>query len=243
MSCWFEPIENGVQAARRAREGLDRGGDLAYAGYTYQLAVPYLLDCAPSLERCRRRGRVGAGLRAPDRQRADRPDGSTATSGWPRVLRGESSAAAREAVPIDRYADNPLALSLRASSAARSPPPSSVIRSAWRSTARRRCRCSRPPAGFYPPAVARAAARAGPRRAGPRARTAGERGDLLSELDEVTRWLAARAADAPDNFLHLLRLLEAERAWAVGDFRAAVLAFDARAARGRRARSGRGTGR
>jgi signal transduction histidine kinase len=39
--------------------------------------------------------------------------------------------------------------------------------------------------------------------------------------------MAARAADAPDNFLHLLRLLEAERAWAVGDFRAAVLAFHA----------------
>ena len=54
-----------------------------------------------------------------------------------------------------------------------------------------------------------------------------ERGGLLSELDDVTRWLAARAADAPENFLHLLRLLEAERAWAVGDFRAAVLAFDA----------------
>jgi hypothetical protein len=43
----------------------------------------------------------------------------------------------------------------------------------------------------------------------------------------VTGWLAARAADAPDNFLHLLRLLEAERAWAVGDFRAAALGFDA----------------
>ena len=43
----------------------------------------------------------------------------------------------------------------------------------------------------------------------------------------MTRWLAARAADAPDNFLHLQRLLEAERAWAVGDFRAAALAFDA----------------
>ncbi len=42
----------------------------------------------------------------------------------------------------------------------------------------------------------------------------------------MTRWLAARATDAPDNFLHLLRL-EAERAWAAGDFRAAVLAFDA----------------
>ena len=54
-----------------------------------------------------------------------------------------------------------------------------------------------------------------------------ERRALLSELDEVTRWLAARAAHAPDNFLHLLRLLEAERAWAVGDFRAAALGFDA----------------
>jgi signal transduction histidine kinase len=54
-----------------------------------------------------------------------------------------------------------------------------------------------------------------------------ERDALLRELDEVTRWLAARAADAPTNFLHLLRLVEAERAWAVSDFRAAVLAFDA----------------
>ena len=43
----------------------------------------------------------------------------------------------------------------------------------------------------------------------------------------MTRWLADRAADAPENFLHLLRLLEAERAWATGDFRAAMLAFDA----------------
>ena len=50
---------------------------------------------------------------------------------------------------------------------------------------------------------------------------------MLSELDEVTRWLADRAADAPQNFLHLLRLLEAERAWAVGDFQGCVRGFDA----------------
>ena len=60
-----------------------------------------------------------------------------------------------------------------------------------------------------------------------RAADGDDRAATLSELDEVIRWLAARAADAPDNFLHLLRLLEAERAWAVGDFRAAALAFDA----------------
>ena len=43
----------------------------------------------------------------------------------------------------------------------------------------------------------------------------------------MTRWLAERAADAPHNFSHLLRLAEAERAWAVGAYRAAELAFDA----------------
>jgi signal transduction histidine kinase len=58
--------------------------------------------------------------------------------------------------------------------------------------------------------------------------TRGESRDAaLIELDEVTRWTAERAADAPDNFLHLVRLLEAERGWATGDFRMAALAFDA----------------
>src|SRR6202012_5012712 len=61
----------------------------------------------------------------------------------------------------------------------------------------------------------------------PRAVDGDDRAATLSELDEVIRWLAARAADAPDNFLHLLRLLEAERAWATGNFRAAAQAFDA----------------
>ena len=60
-----------------------------------------------------------------------------------------------------------------------------------------------------------------------RATDSDECAGLLAELDQVTQWLAARAADAPDNFLHLLRLFEAERAWADGDFRAAVLAYDA----------------
>ncbi len=91
---------------------------------------------------------------------------------------------------------------------------------------RRRCRCCRPPGVIYPTALARllhGLALAGQARAA----DGDERTSLLSELDDVTRWLAARAADGPDNFLHLLRLVEAERAWAVGDFRAAVVAFDA----------------
>jgi len=55
---------------------------------------------------------------------------------------------------------------------------------------------------------------------------AGERDAIITELDERIAWLAARAADAPANFLHLVRLLEAERAWAAGDFREAAYAFD-----------------
>jgi hypothetical protein len=79
---------------------------------------------------------------------------------------------------------------------------------------------------LYPTAIARllhGLALAGQARAADGA----ERGELLLGLDDVTRWLTARAADAPDNFRHLLRSVEAERAWAVGDFRAAVLASDA----------------
>ena len=47
---WFEPIENVVEAARRARQGLTAGGDVANVGYTYHPTVEGLLDCAPSLD-------------------------------------------------------------------------------------------------------------------------------------------------------------------------------------------------
>ena len=62
-----------------------------------------------------------------------------------------------------------------------------------------------------------------------------ERAELVSELDEMTQWLAGYAAGAPDNFLHMVRLLDAERAWTTGDFQAAALAFNA----ARREASGR----
>jgi len=49
----------------------------------------------------------------------------------------------------------------------------------------------------------------------------------LADLDAIAAWWAARAADSPTNFRHLSHLVDAERAWAVGDFRAAVEGFDA----------------
>jgi GAF domain-containing protein len=222
--CWFEPIENGVQAAGRALEGLIAGGDLANAGYAYSPAVFYLLDCAPSLDVYVAEVQAGLALvqRTGSEQTGQRLDPYRWLAG---VLRGESSTAAGEAVPIDRNVDNPLALLhahiARAIAAAIFGDLAGLARHAAAAMP------LQPAAlGLYPTAVARllrGLALAGQARIS----HSDERGALLSELDEATRWLAARASDAPDNFLHLQRLLEAERAWAIGDFPAAALAFDA----------------
>ena len=83
------------------------------------------------------------------------------------VLRGESSAAAARRSPSTGTPATRWRSSTR-TSPARSPPPSSAIRTAWRGTPRRRCRCCRPSMGVYPTAAGPPAARAGPGRAGPR---------------------------------------------------------------------------
>ncbi|HEX3305847.1 MAG TPA: hypothetical protein VHS32_06345, partial [Streptosporangiaceae bacterium] len=223
LSCWVEPIENAVHAAQRAREGLIAGGDLASAGYTYYPTVTGLLDAAPSLDACV--AEIEAALafvrRTGSEQTAQLIDGYQWLAG---VLHGESPAPAGEVAP-DRYVGNPLALFHAHLTRALAAAIFDDLAGLARHTA-----AAMPllPAalGLYPSALARLLR--GLALAGEvRARRGADGDGLLSELDELTRWLAARAADAPANFLHLLRLLEAERAWAVGDFRAAALGFDA----------------
>ncbi|MGB9308903.1 MAG: AAA family ATPase [Mycobacterium sp.] len=223
QSCWSEPIENSVRAAHRARQGLIAGGDLTYAGFTYQTAAAYLLDCAPSLHIYL--AEVEAGLAFVRRTGGEQTGQWLDSYRWlADVLRGERST--HEEVPTDSYASNPLALlhahTTRAVAAAIFGEPDGLARH----TAAAMPLLPVVAAGTYdmaPVNMLRGLAVAG------QARTAdgAGRANLLSELDDVTHWLAERTATAPENFLHLLRLLEAERAWAVGDFRAAVLAFDA----------------
>jgi signal transduction histidine kinase len=221
---WFEPIENALHASQRAHEGLIAGGDPAWAGYAQYLTLYFLFDCAPTLDHLVEQLEAGVAFarRTGNEQTGQVLDSYRWLAG---VLRGDSSATAGDAVPADRYADNPLALLLahiaRALAAAVFGDPVVAARhtaaalpllpAAW---------------GQYPTAVARllrGLSLAEQARAG----HGDERAALLSELDETARWLAARAADAPDNFLHLLRWLEAERAWVVEDYRGAELAFDA----------------
>jgi signal transduction histidine kinase len=219
----FEPIENGVHAAQRSREGLIAAGELFVACYAYHPAVTDLLDCVPSLDAYV--AEVEAGVAFARRTGGEQVGQCLDSYRWlAGVLRGEM-AAAGVPVPIDRYAENRLALFdahvARAAAAAILGDPVDLIRHSAAAMP------LLPAAlGRYSTVVAyllRGLALAGQARAA----DGDERGALLAELDDVTQWLGARAADAPANFLHLLRLLEAERAWTVGDFRAAALAFDA----------------
>jgi len=71
--------------------------------------------------------------------------------------------------------------------------------------------------------VLRALALAGKAR---RTADAAERDALLAAVDELVAWLSERAIDAAVSLRHLLHLLEAERAWATGDFDEAARTFD-----------------
>jgi signal transduction histidine kinase len=225
LGCWFEPIEDGLAAAQRAREGLIAGGDLVYAGHVYHEAVYYQLECAPSLDVYA--AEVEAGLAFLQQTGSEHTGQVLDSHQWlASVLRGGGSAAAGGAAPLsDRYAGNPLALLFALVTRAVAAAIFGDLAALARHTAAAMpllaaAPCSYPTAGTR---LLRGLALAGQVRA-----TDGEERDgLLSELDEVTRWLAERAADAPQNFSHLLQLVEAERTWAAGDFRAAELAFDA----------------
>ena len=232
LSWCFEPIENGVQAARQALEGLIGGGDLVYAVYTYHSIVQYLMDCAPTLDSVV--AEIEAGLALVRRTGNEQIGATLDVSRWLiGVLRGESSDVA---APIDRYADNPLAnfhglVSHAVAAAIFGDPVALAQHSAAAMPMLRADPVTYPTAMAYLLRGLALAAQVRASHGGERgelpATATGELGELLAELAEVTRWLAARAADAPANFLHLLRLVEAEQAWAAGDFRAAMLAFDA----------------
>jgi signal transduction histidine kinase len=221
---WFEPVENGVTRGRRARSGLLSGGDIANAGFTYHATVVQLLDCAPTLEPWE--AEIEAALDFARRAASEENYRWLEGYRWLlRRLRGETPDPQGEVSPVERYGDDPAALfhALAAHAIA------AAIFGDDEALARHTAAAMElvPPfAGLYPTTwayVMRGLFLATEVRS-----TRGEPRDAaLLELDGVTRWVTERAADLPENFAHLLRLLEAEREWAIGDFRAAALAFDA----------------
>ncbi|WP_432841367.1 AAA family ATPase [Dactylosporangium sp. CA-092794] len=225
LSCWFEPIESSVDAARRACEGLLAGGDLANAGYAHYAVASGLLECAPSLDVYVTE--VETGLAFAHRTGNEHTVQLLSTYRWlAGVLRGETTTTADHALPFDRYAESPqtlLHVELTSAVAAALLDDQAALR---RHAAAAMRLLPAGAQGLYATALARlvhglALAEQA------RAADCPERDARLADLDDVTRWLDTRAAYAPANFQHLVRLLEAERAWAVGDFRGAALGFDA----------------
>jgi signal transduction histidine kinase len=221
---WFEPVEASIGQARQARKGLIAGGDLANAGFSYHATVEGLLDCAPALEGCL--AEIEAALDFRRRVASDQSGQWLENYQWlMRTLLGRTNEDGSGPAFVERYGNAPDALFhafvTRAIAAAILDDEDGLGRHT-------EAAMELVPAfeGVYPTTWAYVLRGLAVAARLPALRDEA-RNAALVELDQVMRWTAQRAAGAPENFLHLLRLLEAERAWAIGDHRAAALAFDA----------------
>jgi diguanylate cyclase (GGDEF)-like protein len=230
-SHWFEPLEAAVHQAEVAREALVHAGDLQFAGLTTLATISALLDTAPVLEGYAAEVDTGIAFanRTGDEQTAA---ASVVYRQLVRTLRGETAVPGAfgdvtfdEDAHLSTVEGNEAARAhyhvTRALSAALFADCDGLAVHAELATA-------------LLPAIESQyhASRAVLLRAlslAQRVRTCrrDQSGPLLAELDEWVAWLAQRCNDAPENYLHLLRLLEAERAWALDDFRGAAGSFDA----------------
>jgi diguanylate cyclase (GGDEF)-like protein len=223
---WAEPLENAIPHAQLARDGLLRGGDLQMASNTCLTLLAARLECDRSLESYM--AEIDAALAFLART------GSQHTAQFVvglqklvRALRGEADPAGGpafdDARDLPALAGNPYATGIyhicRSIDAALTGDRLALVGHSARAMELRR---------FVPgyPVVAVHLLRAlgavdelltaSPERAL----------TLRAEIDECRDWLAARAAEQPHNFRHLLLLVDAERAETAGDFQAAITAFD-----------------
>ncbi|WP_412740606.1 diguanylate cyclase domain-containing protein [Krasilnikovia sp. MM14-A1259] len=224
---WFQPLEDEVRQARLAREGLLRGGDLHSVCMAYWPSLFALVDTGPTLDDLEaevdaasafaaRTGNDNASaIQIIYRQFAHAMRGRTSTPGGfsddtfnelqhlevnKRVALHYFMYRALSAVIFDD-----IEVARYTDQAARLAP---MLRACYTYVLTQLLQAL---------ALARQV-----RDAEPEARPA-----LLAAFDACRDFLAERANDAPENFRHLLHLVEAERAWAVDDFRAAATAFDA----------------
>ncbi|WP_345516164.1 diguanylate cyclase [Phytohabitans houttuyneae] len=219
---WFAPLEECVAQARRAWEGLLQGGDVQNACWTANVLVYAMLDCAPTLDAYIPDVEAALGIA----RRTGNEHSAALTQPYAWLLSTLRGAPIDAPAPSDRLADNPTVASnvhiTRALAAAVLDEPAELDRHSAAAMAllpfMENLYLSVP--AYLTRALALAA---GVRTA---EADAPQRSALLAELDTVAEWWRARAADAPTNFRHLWHLVQAERAWATGDFRAAVSAFD-----------------
>ena len=226
---WFEPVEAVAEQAARIRETLQRFGDAQSVCRMYGTSLTLTLDSAPELDAYE--AEAEAGLATAVRVGSHHDYTSLlAYRQLARAMRGETSlpgsfgdSEVGEDELFAMVAAIPTAqaqlFAVRALSAALFDDPQRLSAYAEQAFAMRKYNWV-----VYQRALTnslRALALARQAQAAD-----GDRAELLDGIDEHVTSLAARAADNPSSFLPLLRLVEAERAWAAGDGLAAVQAFD-----------------
>jgi len=228
---WFEPMEEVVAQARTAREGLLRSGELQFVSYTYVSTLEGVLVCAQTIDAYAAEFAAAAAFWS---RTGDEFTASTLQSHQQlhQCLTGQTNAPASftndsfdETTYLRQVSAAPLAAFhfhwLKAIAAAIFWDPRELadhVRAAIPFLAH--------VPGRYPSAMthllhalvlADQVKVVGPE----------QRALALVEFDVSRNWLAARAADAPTNFGYLVSWLDAERAWATGDFPDTTAAFDA----------------
>jgi diguanylate cyclase (GGDEF)-like protein len=227
---WFEPLEECIPQSQRAREGLLRGGDLQIACSTYFGSLPAYQDCSPTLEACTADAEAAIAFAE---QTGNNQVGLTFLPYRQllRALRGETNEPGRftdasfdETAYFTKLGSNPtptagyhIALAISAV----------IFGDQERLIEHTDAFTPLLPyiVGNYRYALAqflRCLALADRARAAEGVACAA----ILADLDTSRNWLAKRSEEAPGNFGHLLRLVEAERAWACGDSWNAALLFD-----------------
>ncbi len=230
-SHWFDPIEETVAHAQRARLELLQGGDLQNACFTYLSSTTTVLDSAPLLDIAL--DEIDAAIALASRT-GNQHVGESCVLQRELAVRllghlpgtpDHADAAFDCATRIKDQTRNPLTALIQhvtcGLGAALFGDEAGLLHHA--KEAYRNLECTE---SFYTFAQARllyALAIAWHARATP----SDQRAAILAELDDLQRWWQQRAIDAPANFGHLNLLIKAERAWAENDFDAAARAYDA----------------
>ncbi|MBC7599826.1 MAG: AAA family ATPase [Polaromonas sp.] len=245
---WFEPLETAYPQARRAYEGVRAGGDASFACYVHRGVLMALMDMAQTIDECSAEVEAGlmlcqrtgnqhaAALHTCEKQvlrtlrRVPQPaDRGTAGAGAGAGA-GECGAGSfdddefTEAAFLARAGNLPyVSHTLHTNHALHALLLGDVDALARHASGAMALLGALP--GYYMSMHVHlyvALARAWQLQADPGLDTAAR----LAELDDCRAWLATRAADQAHNFLHLLRLVEAEQAWAKGDLWLAATTFN-----------------
>jgi PAS domain S-box-containing protein len=231
---WVEPLSDDVKKCDRLRADALQAGNSQLACFAHDISFPALFECAPTLDACA--ADLSAALALASRTGDQRSIALFASfDQLLQTLRAEPAASedraghsVAESQSLTRLTGNPMATAffhINHALAAALFTGASEDSTPLVHHAAAGMQLLRYIAGHYHVGLAhflQALALAA------RARTApsGERASLLGELAQCRAWLERRAEDAPDNFLGLLRLVEAEQAWAQDDFKGSIKAFD-----------------